>query len=326
MSGANTITYGTSGGDHATHVMGTIGGLTVGWAPEAQLYSCPLNYLGNSQYWFDAIKEFHLNKSIDASTGYRRPTVLNMSWGYKTYLTNISAIYFRGSNVGTTPGSTYGLIGDSSSRVNCPIYGFQSEIEELHDAGVITIKSGGNQYQKLDIEGGIDYDNYMTRSITTGNVNAGDPLYYNRGASNIGEDTIVVGNMDSQLYSSQEASATTSEKGPRVDIWAAGTNIISGGNTSDSTYLNYSGTSMSAPQVSGMAALLMQMNPGMTPKDVRNWFINNAKSGMYIGNTNNTTYFGNDRNLQDGNDKIAYWPYSDHRPINLSVDTEYVSF
>jgi hypothetical protein len=83
---------------------------------------------------------------------------------------------------------------------------------------------------------------------------------------------------------------------------------------------------MSAPQVSGMAALLMQMNPGMTPKDVRNWFINNAKSGMYIGNTNNTTYFGNDRNLQDGNDKIAYWPYSDHRPINLSVDTEYVSF
>ena len=326
MSGANTITYGTSGGDHATHVMGTIGGLTVGWAPEAQLYSCPLNYLGNSQYWFDAIKEFHLNKTIDASTGYRRPTVLNMSWGYKTYLTNITAIHFRGSNVGTTPGSTYGLIGDSSSRVNCPIYGFQSEIEELHDAGVITIKSGGNQYQKLDIEGGIDYDNYMTRSVTTGNVNAGDPLYYNRGASNIGEDTIVVGNMDSQLYSDQEASATTSEKGPRVDIWAAGTNIISGGNTSDSTYLNYSGTSMSAPQVSGMAALLMQMNPGMTPKDVRNWFINNAKSGMYIGNTNNTTYFGNDRNLQDGNDKIAYWPYSDHRPINLSVDTEYVSF
>lgn len=326
MSGASTINYSTSNGDHATHVLGTIGGLTVGWAPGAELYSCPLSYIGNSQYWFDAIKEFHLNKSVDASTGYRRPTILNMSWGFKTYLTNITAIYFRGVNVGTTPGSSYGLIGDTSSRVNCPIYGFQSEIEELHDAGIITIKSGGNQYQKLDIEGGIDYDNYMTRSIATGNVNAGDPLYYNRGASNIGEDTIVVGNIDSQLYSNSEATESSSEKGPRVDVWAAGTNIVSGGVASDTTYLNYSGTSMAAPQVAGMAALLMQMNPGMSPKDVRNWFINNAKSGMYIGNTNNTTYFGNNKNLQDGNDRIAYWPYSDHRPINLSVDTEYVSF
>ena len=336
MSGANTINYSSAAGSHATHVLGTMGGNTVGWAPGAQLYSCPVNSLGNSTYWFDAIKEFHKQKSVDPVTGYKRPTVVNMSWGYKTLhktyvnsvLTNIVAdINFRGSSVGNTAGTSNGLIGDSSYRVNCPIYGFQSEMEELHDEGVIVTKSGGNQYQKIDVEGGIDYDNYFTSTYTQGNVTAGDPLYYNRGASNYSDDTIVVGNMDSQLYNSSEATNVSSEKGPRVDVWAAGTNIISGGSSDPDAYLNYTGTSMAAPQVAGMAALLMQMNPGMTPKQVREWFINNAKTNLlYVGDTNNTTYFTNNRNLQDGNNRIAYWPFSDHRPINLSVNTEYVSF
>ena len=319
MGGANTINYSSAGGDHATHVLGTMGGLTVGWAPGAQLYSCPINYLGNSQYWFDAVKEFHLAKTVDPNTGYRRPTVMNMSWGFKVTLSSITAIYFRGTNVGTSPGTSNGLIGDSISRVNCPIYGFQSEMDELHEAGVICTKSGGNQYQKLDIEGGTDYNNYITRSITTGNISAGNPIYYNRGASNITTDTIVVGNMDSYLYSSSEACNVSSEKGPRVDVWAAGTDIVSGGNSSDTTYLNYDGTSMSAPQVAGICALLVQMNPGMTPAQVREWMINNAKTGqLYVGDTNNTTYFTNNRNLQDGNNRVAYWPYSDHRPVTLS--------
>jgi len=327
MSGANTINYSSSAGNHATHVLGTMGGLTVGWAPGAQLYSCPVNAIGSSLYWFDAVKEFHLNKTVDPQTGYRRPTVMNMSWGYKTYLSSITGIVFRGSNVGSTVSSSYGIKGDGIGRLNCPIYGFESELDELHEAGVICTKSGGNQFQKLDIEGGIDYNNYMTRSVGTGNISAGQPLYYNRGSSNRSTDTIVVGNMDSSLYNNTEATNTSSEKGPRVDVWAAGTNIISGGNSSNTTYLNYTGTSMAAPQVAGMCALLLQMNPGMTPAQVRQWVINNAKTGlMYIGDTNNTTYFSNNRNLQDGNDRIAYWPYSSHRPLNLNANMTNVSF
>ena len=126
----------------------------------------------------------------------------------------------------------------------------------MQDEGIIVTKSAGNQYQKLDIEGGLDYDNYFTSQANQGNVSAGSPLYYNRGASNIGEDTIVVGNMDSGLYSSSEATALSSEKGPRVDVWAAGTNIISAGSYSTTSYLNYDGTSMAAPQVAGMLSLI----------------------------------------------------------------------
>ena len=131
----------------------------------------------------------------------------------------------------------------------------------------------------------------------------------------------------SQTYSSSEAAASSSEKGPRVDVWAAGTNIISGGTSTDATYLNYTGTSMAAPQVSGMCALLVQINPGMTSAQVREGVINNAKTcQLYVGDTNNTIYFRNNSTLQDGNDRIDYLPYSDHSPINLSVYTEYVSF
>ncbi len=338
MSGASTINYTSSDsyGYHATHVLGTMGGATVGWAPKAQLYSMPADAtdgIGNSTWWFDAVKEFHKNKSVDPTTGYRRPTVVNMSWGYKTYhfysgVSLVTNINYRGTSTGATAASSsYGLIGDGSNRINCPIYGLQSEVEEMQDEGIIVTKSAGNQYQKLDVEGGIDYDNYFTSSATQGNITAGDPLYYNRGASNIGEHTIVVGNMDSQLYSYSEATATSSEKGPRVDVWAAGTDIVSSHDYSNNSYANLDGTSMAAPQVAGMAALLMQMNPGMTPKQVREWFINNAKTGlMYVGDTDNTSYFTNNRNLQDGSGRIAYWPFSDHRPINLSVNTEYVSF
>ena len=327
MSGASSINYSSAAGNHATHVLGTMGGLELGWAPGAQLYSCPISYLGSSLYWFDAVKEFHLNKSVDPQTGYRRPTVMNMSWGYKTYLSSITGINFRGTSSGTTPSTSVALIGDGFSRVNCPIYGFESEIDELHEAGVIVTKSGGNQYQKLDVDGGIDYNNYMTRSVSTGNIAAGDPLYYNRGSSNRSTDTIVVGALASDLYSSQEATTVFSEKGPRVDVWAAGNDVVSGGASSASSYLNYSGTSMAAPQVAGVCALLVQMNPGMTPAQVKSWIINNAKTGlMYVGDTNNTTYFSNNRNLQDGNNRILYWPYSQHRPINIQANTQYVSF
>ena len=65
----------------------------------------------------------------------------------------------------------------------------------------------------------------------------------------------------------------------------------------------------------------------MTPKQVREWIINNAKENLlYVGDTNNTTYFSNNRNLQDGNNRIAYWPYSQHRPVNLQANTSFFSF
>jgi len=331
-SSAGTMYYTTNAdGDHATHCCGTAVGKGIGWATNATLYFCDLSALSQA-YWFDSIKEFHKAKTIDPVTGVKRPTVVSASWGYKSTFTSITDIVFRGSSTGTTTkSSSYGMIGDTSSRFNAAIYSLQAEVEEMQDEGVIYCKSAGNQYQKLCYSDDIDYNNYITKSVSSGNISAGNPIYYNRGAGNIGPDTIVVGNLDDDYSASYagtasqngEYTAGSSDKGPRVDVWAAGTNIVSGGTSSSTHYYSTSGTSMSTPQIAGMACLLLQANPGMTPAQVRAWFQNNAKTGlMNQGPTDESdpaTFFGNNFGLMNGTNRIAYFPFSAHRPLTSTV-------
>ena len=96
------------------------------------------------------------------------------------------------------------MIGDGANRFNANLYNLNAEVEEMQDEGVHYHKSAGNQGQKLCYPGDVDYNNYITRSVTSGGISPGNPIYYNRGAGNIGPDTIVVGNLDSALYSVQK--------------------------------------------------------------------------------------------------------------------------
>lgn len=339
-SGAGTMYYTTSyDADHATHCCGTSVGKGTGWATNATIYVLDTSRIGQS-YWFDAIKEFHKAKTPDPSTGLKRPTVVSASWGYKGYFSNISDIVFRGSSTGTTTKSAdYGMLGDDSSRFNASLYSLEAEVEEMQDEGVIYCKSAGNQLQKLCYSGDIDYNNYITRSVTAGGISAGSPTYYNRGAGNIGSETIVVGNLDKSYYApfvggsqNGEYTAGSSDKGPRVDVWAAGTDIVSGGTNSSTYYYQNGGTSMSTPQVAGVCCLLLQMNPGMTPAQVRAWIQNNAVTGlMNQGSTdesNASTFFGGTNanfGLMNGTNRILYWPYSAHRPLNFETNMTNIS-
>ena len=330
MGGMGTVSYSGTGGGHATHCCGTVVSKDYGWATGANIYSLGLNS-HNQSYWFDAIKEFHKAKAPDPFTGVKRPTVINASWGYRSTWSNITNIYFRGTNTGTTAvNRSYGMIGDTADRFNAQLYNLMAEVEEMQDEGVIYCKSAGNQRQKLCGQGDIDYNNYITKSSSTGGISAGQPVYYNRGAGNIGPDTIVVGNIDSYLFNGQEATQTGSDKGPRVDVWAAGTNIISSYNNSASATADLTGTSMATPQVSGMTCLLLQMNPGMTPAQVRSWWHNNAVQNLlYVGPNNENdpaTFFNNDRNLMGGVNRIAYFPYNAHRNLEVQVQMTHGKF
>lgn len=309
---------------HGTHCAGIAAGLTYGWAKNANIYAVKVNGLEGAgdgstgiavSDCFDVIKEWHNNKPVDPTTGAKRPTIVNMSWGYGTYFTRITGGNYRGTPwTGATRRTDYGMIGSFDGlgyRFGVRVASVDVDIEELIDAGVHVCIAAGNYYQKIDVPGGADYDNYFTDSFF-GN------RYYNRGGSPYSENAFMVGNVDSNIHSSgKEQKAVSSESGPGVTLYAPGTNIMS--TTSNVTKFasgaypldngfkicNISGTSMASPQVAGIAALYAQIQPDVTPAQMKSFLISNAGSSkLYTTGLDND--YGDDRSLKGSNNLFVY--------------------
>ena len=85
---------------------------------------------------------------------------------------------------------------------------------------------------------------------------------------------IVVGATDQNDKRSIFPSGNSSNYGARVDISAPGSAILS--TYKNGQYVQKWGTSQAAPHVAGVAALLLSLNPGLTPQQVRDCLVNNA--------------------------------------------------
>jgi len=323
---------------HGTHVGGIVAGQNYGWAKNARIYSMKVAGLEGSgdsgtgipvSDCFDAVKLWHQNKPVDPATGFKRPTVVNMSWGYSSTFTNINGGVYRGvAWSGTTKRTEYGMIG-SSNRFGVRVGSVDVDLAEMVSVGIVVCVAAGNSYQKIDVSGGLDWDNRYNRT-GVGNV------YYHRGSSPSDPSAISVGSIDSTVYdATTEYKSVFSDSGPGIDIWAPGSNILSSCSTVneysapaysfDSNYkqVNISGTSMASPQVAGVAALYLELNPWATPAQVKAWLQANSKSVVY--STGLDSDYTNSRSIMSSSNRFLFNPFNRQHPIATAGDVGLVA-
>jgi subtilisin family serine protease len=319
---------------HGTHVAGIAAGRTFGWAKNARIYSLKVSGLegtGDSgtgisvSDCFDVIKLWHRNKPRDPVTGFKRPTIVNMSWGYSLTYTSVSSVTYRGntfSDASTTGNAgyrwtNYGLVNLTNGGnfvTNFRQGQVDVDIQEMIDEGIHVIIAAGNNYHKIEIPAGVDYNNYLTFG--------GTDYYYHRGSSPLDDQAIKVGSIDNNVFAANlDQVSNFSEKGPGVDVWAPGSNVMSAcSNTNDFSAVSYSkdagfkqvsisGTSMAAPQVCGVGALYLQMNPGINPGQMKTWLTNTAKVTSVIYTTNTSNDYTTTRSLLGAPNKFLYNPF-----------------
>jgi subtilisin family serine protease len=130
-----------------------------------------------------------------------------------------------------------------------------------------------------------------------------------------------VGNVSTATDTPEEKSGS-SESGPRVDVWAPGTNIVSTTSTtndfgattayplnSNFKIMSISGTSMASPQVAGLAAQLLQVYPTATPAQIRQKIIDTSTANM-LYTTGLSTDYSNTRSLHGGPNRFAYQAFN----------------
>lgn len=330
IAGTQSINHYRDYHGHGTHCAGIAAGKTYGWAKGARIYAVKVNGLegtGDSGTGisttdcFDVIKLWHRNKPVDPVTGKKRPTIVNMSWGYVSSMANITGGNYRGTPwTATTRQTAYGMVG-SFDGVNY-IHGVRigsvdSDMTELMDEGVIVCIAAGNYFQKIDVSSGLDYNNYWTSSLY------GD-YYYHRGSSPAETRAVTVGNVDSVVRGVApliEQKNVSSESGPGVDIFAPGTDIRSAASNvnafTTSTYyldasykqMSISGTSMASPQVAGLGALFLQLYPTATPTQFKQWLTTNAVQDLIYSTGSEVDYTDN-RSIKGAANRFLYNPWA----------------
>lgn len=309
ISGTQSVNHYRDYDGHGTHVAGIAVGKTFGYAKNAAIYSLKVAGLEGSgdsgtgipvADCFDLIKLWHRNKPADPRTGVKRPTVVNMSWGYTRTMGTVTGGVYRGNAwVGgrdTTKGMIFADQGGGVYIHGTRVDSVDVDMDELLAEGVIVCVAAGNYSQKIDVMGGLDYDNYYSDTGVR---------YYHRGSSPMANLAIIVGNLSNNINGPDERKNTSSECGPRVDVYAPGSLIMSTcSNTnsrSPSTVSNYfldsnfkqmyiSGTSMASPQVAGVCALLAQVYPHITPSQMRTLIRDTATKNKLTDDGTNNNY------------------------------------
>lgn len=306
---------------HGSNCASIAAGNTCGWAAGAAIYSIRIfsgndivtgASLGeiNSDIAFDLVRAFHLAK---IAAGNTRPTICTNSWGYYASYAGMTFTVWRGTTYNnTTPNSTYGQV-YTFHPYNLTYV--DTSVNNAAAVGVIMVGSAGNDYHKIDVPGGIDYNNYYR--YVSGAFS--EDVYYHRGSSPTSASSMInVGAVDNTTV---EQKPDFSETGPGVMVYAPGGMIMGAyANASYVTpavpdprnpnrYLNkLTGTSQAAPQVTGVLACLLQARPSLTIAQAKQFIIDYSLKNVL--NEGVGTSYTSPNYLQGGPNRYLYMPFN----------------
>jgi hypothetical protein len=316
----------TKDNDHGCHCAGTVAGNTQGWARDANIYNMsPYSTNENSGFsaiLWDSLRAWHNAKSINTETGRRNPTVSNHSYGASYSfdagswkMTYRGVTFDPGRQLTVTELQDRGIPTTDADEFSVPAWftSVQADMQDAIDDGIIIVVAAGNDSWKIVDASDQDYDN----RIWTDNT-GGSGYLSHRGDGRTGYDAaITVGALSNN---DDERKANFSQCGSRVDIYAAGQSVISsvkgglsnGGYTlvSDSrngTYSlqHYQGTSMAAPQVTGVLAILAEHMPGLTQAEAHQWLYNTGLNTQMLDSGADDAM--DDTSLQGADNRLLYW-------------------
>ena len=308
---------------HGTHVAGTCAGQYHGLANEANIYA--LQILGTMPsgqtlqplLLYDYLRAFHRKKPINPVTGYKNPTISNHSWGYSTETSleaefptgiaignvvevNYQGVQYNSSNPNASGWTMAGLetdFGIAPTKWSIPVSltSVNADVEDAIEDGIVIICAAGNDNFHVVPQGDANYNNFV---IFQG-YNSNAPVYFNRGMSPAAApNAIMVGSLGSDA-SFKRSSFTNF--GPRIDVFAPGSNILSawgdpsvitgplaGAGLVDSKYPGggnwmypISGTSMASPLIASVAAMVAsaRRTDRFSNDDLRAYLNNNSIFG-----------------------------------------------
>jgi len=360
---------------HGTNTASIAAGNTCGWASGARLYSIRafgpgddittgkyLSPIVSTSYVFDLVKAFHLAK---IANGNLRPTICSNSWGYTSYLGSVAefnsatsmTVNYRGVNYpytgySTEMGPRFGvlIIEDGLSPLYNGLNGarvpsVEAAAQSCANAGVLLVGAAGNSSYKIDVPGGADYNNSYT-------LNYNPPFYapngigyysyvnyYHRGTITSANCFVTVGALDS-VGADQKADYSCA--GPRVDVFAPGTDIMAASadvplngaqavqdpRSTNVTIPNSpyghifylskdTGTSQATPQVTGVLACVMQARPTMTATEARSFLSATAVKNAMPDSGSAVDYTNVSGSLLGAPNRVLQMPFTSPATLNI---------